>query len=105
MTSTRISRGLAALVLLAALAQPAFAQDPNEIPPPPLPTREEPGLAQKTGDLLLSRPLSAVRLVAGVVALPIAWPVAALLGDGGWALDVCLVEPYEYLVERPLGRL
>ena len=27
------------------------------------------------------------------------------LQAAGWALDVCVVQPYDYLVERPLGRL
>ncbi len=101
-----VCRALALVCLTAALALPANAEDRDGFPAAvPLPTREEPTLAQKTGDVLFSRPLSAVRLVVGVVALPIALPVAALLGDAGWALDVCLTQPYEYLVERPIGRL
>ncbi len=106
MTRARTLTRLSALLVFLMLPLPAFSEDPYDLPPArPLPTREEPTFAQKSGDLLLSRPISAVRLVAGVVMLPIAWPVAALLGDADWALDVCVRDPYEYLVERPLGRL
>jgi hypothetical protein len=92
--------------LLLAVASPVLAADPADIPPaPPLPVREEPTLIQKTGDVLFVRPLLAVRFVVNVAAFPVAWPVAAVLGDPGWAVDACLVAPTERLFERPLGRL
>ena len=61
------------------------------------------GLLNQAGDLVVGRPVALVRLVAGVVALPVALPVGALLLDAGWALDVCVVEPFEDLTRWPLG--
>jgi len=99
---------LAAVTLALALATPAFAaeQAPDDMrPPAPVPTREEPTALQKAGDVLLLRPLLAVRLLAGVVALPLAWPTAFVLGDPDWAVDACVREPADRLFGRPLGRL
>ena len=96
----------AGLVLTLALSAVVSAEPPSQMrPPAPLPTREEPTALQKTGDVILLRPLLAVRLVFGVAALPLAWPTAALLGDASWALDVCVREPGHRLFGRPLGRL
>lgn len=94
------------LVLTLALGVSVSAETPSGMPaPPPLPTREEPTFVQKTGDVLFLRPLLAVRLVFGVVALPLAWPTAALLGDSDWALEVCIREPGRRLFVKPIGRL
>ena len=96
----------AGLVLMLALSAVASAEPPSEMrPPAPLPTREEPTVLQKTGDVILLRPLLAVRLAFGVAALPLAWPTAALLGDSDWALEICVREPVHRLVARPIGKL
>ncbi len=77
----------------------------DDHPPPRPPRREEPTVLQITGDLLFSRPVSAVHLVVGVVFLPLALPAGIVFGDAGWALDICLWEPAEYLFERPIGEI
>jgi hypothetical protein len=94
------------LVLVLALSACVTAETPSGMPaPPPLPTQEEPTVLQMTGDVVLLRPLLAVRLAFGVVALPLAWPTAALLGDAGWAWEACVREPAHRLFARPIGRL
>jgi hypothetical protein len=96
---------IAGLMLALAFAGVAPAQSPGDASPPPIPTREEPTVLQQAGDLLVLRPLLAVRLVVSVATLPLAWPTAALLGDSDWALEVCVREPAERLFGRPIGRL
>jgi hypothetical protein len=64
-----------------------------------------PSQARIAGDVLLARPLRAMRLVMGAIMFPIAWPTAKLLGDGDWAMDVCLRDPAADLVDPPLGDL
>jgi hypothetical protein len=97
-------RTISIAVSIAMLAGPAIAQSPDETPPP-LPISDEPTPLQKTGDVLFVRPLLAVRFVVGVASFAVTWPVAAVLGDSGWAFDVCLAEPVDRLFKRPLGRL
>ena len=100
-------RSLLALgTLLLVLASPAVAQEPEDMrPPAPIPTREEPTVAQKIRDVAFARPVSAVRLVVGVVTFPLTFVVGAVLGDPGWAFDVCVRDPARDLFQRPLGRL
>jgi len=64
-----------------------------------------PSRARVAGDILFARPVRAVRLVMGLIVLPIAWPTAELLGDADWAVDVCVRDPLSDLVDRPLGDL
>ena len=96
---------VAGLILALALAGLADAQSPSEVRVPPIPTSEEPTTLQQAGDLVILRPLLAVRLVVGVAMLPLAWPTAALLGDSDWAIDVCVRDPADRLFGRPIGRL
>ncbi len=96
----------AGLVLTLALTAVASGEPSSRMrPAAPLPTREEPTVLQMTSDVILLRPLLAVRLAFGVAALPLAWPTAALLGDSDWALEVCVREPVHRLFERPIGQL
>ena len=83
--------GMVSIVLLLCAASPAAAEEPLDLGPPP---RPEPGLVHKVADVILSRPVALVRAVAGLVMLPVAWPVSAALGDGQWAVDVCLHDPF-----------
>ena len=94
--------GIATIALLLSTATPASAQAPLDLGPPP---RPEPDVVHKVADVTLSRPVALLRAVFGVVMLPVAWPVGAALGDGHWALDVCLHDPIHDLVHRPLGEL
>jgi hypothetical protein len=93
-----------ALVVLVSAGLPAAAERTEVRPPEPLPIAE-PTTLQKTGDILIARPLLAVRFVVAVVSFPLAWPVGAVLGDSGWAVETCLKAPWDRLVERPIGRL
>jgi len=96
----------AGLMLTLALGVSVSAETPSGMPEPlPLPTREEPTVLQKAGDVVILRPLLFVRLVVGVAALPLAWPTAALLGDSDWALEACVREPAHRLFARPIGQL
>ena len=89
------------LVLLVLLA--AANGSATEIPGPvPLP-QAEPTVFQQAGDLLLGRPVAAVRLVAGIAMLPITLPVALVLWDLEWALEVCIQGPLDALIGRPIG--
>ena len=94
-------------VLVLVLAAPTAADEPpaNMRAPAPVPTREAPTVAQKIGDVAFARPVSAVRLAVGVVAFPLTFVVGAVLGDPGWAFDVCVRDPARDLFQRPLGRL
>jgi len=93
-------------VFALLLEAPVAAEEPANLrPPAPIPTREEPHAAHVIGDIAFSRPVSAVRLVAGVVLFPLSFVVGAVLGDPGWAVDACVVEPARDLFRRPLGRL
>lgn len=94
--------GIAAIALLLSTVAPASAQEPVDLGPPP---RPEPRVIHKVADVTLSRPVALVRAVFGVAFLPLAWPVSAALGDGQWALDVCLHDPIHDLAQRPLGEL
>lgn len=94
--------GIAAIALLLSAAAPASGKDPLDLGPPP---RPEPGVIHKLADVTLSRPVALLRAVFGVAMLPVAWPVGAALGDGRWAVDVCLHDPIHDLAQRPLGEL
>ncbi len=54
-------------------------------------------------DATFSRPVQFVRLLAGVAALPVALPIAAVFADWRDALDFCVTGPYEMVFQRPLG--
>lgn len=107
MKPNRWIRCLIVALSISLLASASVAEDriDEEQPPKPIPTRAEPTVAQTVGDVLFSRPIHAVRLITGVVMLPLALPVAAILGDASWAIGVCVTEPAEDLFQRPLGRL
>jgi hypothetical protein len=102
-----VKRSLTLLLVLAVLlgtGLPVAAERTEGRPPEPLPI-SEPTTLQKTGDVLIARPLLALRFVVAVVSFPIAWPVGAVLGDSGWAVEACLKAPWNQLVDRPIGRL
>ena len=92
---------LLALPLALFLASAGVARA-TEIPEPKPNTARETSVLQQTGDVLIGRPVAFVRLVTGVVLLPITFPVSAVLGDPGWAWDVCVEDPYRALV-RPIS--
>ncbi len=94
---------LAHVVVLALLltAGPAFATDIREETAPPA---TEPSLVHQAADLVIARPVALVRLVGGIAMLPVTLPVGLLLRDPGWALDVCIVEPFADLLRSPLSR-
>ena len=105
MTARRARGILAILLLVWVLALPSVgASAEHGTPPLPLPVREASPMHQ-VADVVLARPLSAVRLVVGAALLPLAWPVAAVLGDADWAVDVCIRDPANHLLHRPLGEL
>lgn len=58
---------------------------------------------RQVGDAVFSRPFHFFRLVAGVAALPIALPIAAVFADWHDATDICITGPYWMTFERPLG--
>jgi hypothetical protein len=92
------------LTLLVTASVSAAPSSELRAPTPPA-TSEEPTGLQKVGDAFFLRPALAVRLVFGIVMLPIAWPTAALLGDSDWAFEACFHEPLDRLIHRPIGRL
>jgi hypothetical protein len=93
-------RCLAALTLVVLLSAPAGgAPLASEARKP----ESEPSRADIAGDVLMARPLRAIRLVMGAIIFPIARPSAKLLGDGDWAMDVCLRDPAADLVDPSLG--
>jgi len=53
-------------------------------------------------DVLFWRPIYVVQLVGGVVALPIALPLSALVGSWRDSIDICVTDPAKMLA-RPLG--
>ena len=60
-------------------------------------------ILREMGDAAFSRPVHFVRLVAGVAALPVALPIAAVFADWRDAVDFCVTGPYEMVFQRPLG--
>ena len=56
-------------------------------------------------DVLFSRPLAVVQLLAGWLAYPVALPAGFVMDDPGFANRVCFDEPVARLVDRPLGEL
>jgi hypothetical protein len=58
---------------------------------------------RRVGDAVFARPIFLVRLVAGIVAFPVALPIAAVFADWRDAVDVCVSGPYELVFRRPLG--
>jgi hypothetical protein len=59
---------------------------------------------RKVWDILFWRPMYVVQLVGGVVALPVALPLAALVGDWRDSIDICVTGPTEMAFGRPLGQ-
>lgn len=86
-----------ALLLIAALlvAAPAGAEVAA--------VTDEPSAARRTYDLLVWRPLGAVRVVAGAAILIVAYPVGWALGEGEYVKRVCLDEPVRQVFQEPLG--
>jgi hypothetical protein len=112
---------LAAALLLASAAPPAgaaraettdveLAARPADTAPDPRddPRRRRTGQEEQAlhevGDAVFSRPVHVVRLIAGVAMLPVALPLAAVLGDWRDALDICVTGPFAMVFERPLDR-
>ena len=62
------------------------------------------GGVRKVWDVLFWRPLYVVQLVGGVAALPVALPLAELVGDWRDAVDICVTGPAEMAFGRPLGQ-
>ena len=58
---------------------------------------------RRAGDLVFSRPIHLVRLVAGVAIFPVALPVAAVFADWRDAVDSCVSGPFGMVFQRPLG--
>jgi hypothetical protein len=89
------------IVALLLVGPPAFAAEMREATPPPA---TQPSVVHQAADLVIARPVALVRLVGGIAMLPLALPVGLLLQDVGWALDVCVLEPFSDLVRSPLSR-
>ena len=89
---------VAAGTLLAASLLCADLSEATEIRPPAALPSAEPSVLHQTADLLIGRPVAAVRLVTGVAMLPVVFPVSLVLGDPDWSLAVCLEDPLEDLL-------
>ena len=90
------------LLLCLALLLAPLASTATEIREPIPPPATEASWLQQSGDVLLGRPVAATRLIFGIAFFPVTLPVAALLGDAGWAVDVCITDPWDALV-RPIS--
>ncbi len=122
MTNTRPVRSLALVLALATplgLARAAGAEPGPGVAPETIsdstvapdpsddPRLHRTGTAERVvrqaGDVVFSRPIHLVRLVAGVAALPVALPVAAVFADWRDAVDFCVTGPFWMVFQRPLG--
>jgi hypothetical protein len=62
------------------------------------------GGVRKVWDVLFWRPIYVVQLVGGVVVLPLALPLAELVGDWRDGVDMCVTGPAQMAFARPLGQ-
>lgn len=85
---------LVTLAVLAAGAAPAAAE------PAELTWRDAPAVVF---DVLLLRPLSAIATIAGVPLFVASVPFVAPAGAIMTSLDVFILAPFDYTIERPLG--
>ena len=91
------ARIVAAALVLALLGATLHA---NELRPPQ-PVPQESSRLGQAGDVLIGRPVAALRLAVGVAAFPLTLTVGTLLGDPGWAYEACVEKPFEALVHWP----
>jgi hypothetical protein len=87
------------LLLAFASAPPAKAEEARGQP-------GGPGIHEKLVDAVFVRPVGfvATAAVSGAFFL-VAYPVSLVLGDSEWVVDVCIREPIDHYIKRPLGEL
>ncbi len=94
-----IVRPLVALALVIGLA--AVAPAGADSAPP---ERPAPGLHEKVVDALLVRPIGlSLTAVISAAVFVFAYPASLVLGDSDWVIDICIDEPIEQYIKRPLG--
>lgn len=64
-----------------------------------------PSTYEKVVDVVISRPVAAVRFFAALVDSIVTYPIALWQRDVEWANDITYEQPKEFLVDRPLGEL
>jgi hypothetical protein len=97
---------LAISLVLAAAPHRSYATDSaSGYDEPPAGVESSPAgdRVREVWDVLFWRPIYAVQLVGGVVALPIALPLSALVGSWRDSIDICVTDPAKMLA-RPLGQ-
>ena len=98
MKSTSLSRPLAGLTLVAALAtaSPLWAQTAVD---------ESPSAGAMVADLLVARPIGLVMAAGGTAAWIVSLPFTLLAGHAGEAAETLMVGPVETTFLRCLGCL
>lgn len=88
--------------LIAGVPADAFAQT-QPSPAERADQADSMRVVRKAWDLVFWRPIFFTQMIVGTAALPIVFPINALVGDWRDTLDACVTGPFELTFRRPLG--